>query len=287
MTRQILVALADTHGGSKLGLLQPDTVLWEQGPEGELIEWIPELSATQEYLFECYCQDIENAIELAAGDPVIVLHVGDITQGIKYPALLVSNRIADQFIIGEENLAPWFRYPNVTAARLAMGTASHVFGEGSSEVLIARALAQRFADRDIKGLYHGLLDVQGLTVDYAHHGPGPGIRDWTKGNQVRYYLKSLIATEWKTGRQPARVTLRGHYHSWIRETVYDDLGGQSYTFDMFLLPAYCGMGDHGHQATRSAWLHTIGLVAFEIIDGDLAGIHPFIRTLDLRTKESL
>jgi hypothetical protein len=279
--------MADSHGGSRLGLLNPETTLVQEDEQGNLVPWTPEPTKTQRYLWNAYEEDINNVIGLAAGDEVILLHVGDITQGDRHPGLLVSTRLADQLIIGEENLAPWFGHPNVSTARLAKGTASHVFGEGSAEVLIARALGQRFADRDVEALYHGLLDVGGVVVDYAHHGPGPGIRDWTSGNQVRYYLKSLIATEWKRGRVPARLVLRGHYHTWVWETVRDSLGGADHTFDMCLLPSYCAMGDHGHRATRSAWVQVHGLVAFEIANGGIVEVHPFKRELDLRTKESL
>ncbi len=285
--RRILVAMADSHGGSQVGLLNPETELLREDAEGNMELWQPSPTKTQTYLWELYRSHIDKTIELAAGDDIAVLHCGDLTQGVKYPNLFVSDRLADQFLIAVDNLAPWLEYENVTAMRLAKGTGSHVFGEGSSEVLVSKILMERHPDRDIQPPYHGLLDLGGVTIDYAHHGPGAGIRDWTRGNQVRYYLKSLIATEWKAGRQPARLVLRGHYHSWVWETIRESLGGQYCQFDMCLLPSYCGMGDHGHQATRSAYLQTHGLVCFEIAYGQLVQTYPFVKTLDLRTKETL
>lgn len=285
--RRILVAMADSHGGNQLGLLSPDTVLYRENERGEIEPWTPELSSVQRYLWRLYESHINSVIELAGGDDIILLHVGDLTQGVRYPSLLVSNRIADQFVIGEENLVPWFAHENVRVVRLAKGTGSHVFGEGSAEVLVAHNLSHRFPDRDVKPLYHGLLNVGGVTVDYAHHGPGPGIRDWTRGNQLRYYLKSLVAGDWKAGRVPPRLVLRGHYHAFVWETVRDRLGGTPYTFDLVLLPCYCGMGDHGHRATRSAWEQYHGLVAFEIAYGQIVEVHPFYELLDLRTEETV
>lgn len=47
-----------------------------------------------------------------------------------------------------------------------------------------------------------------------------------------------------------------------------------------LLPSYCGMGDHGHQATRSQYLHQHGLVCFEIAYGQIVEMHPFVKTLE-------
>jgi len=286
--RRILVALSDTHCGNQLGLLSPETVLAREDAEGNVEYWRPNLTRTQRYLWDLYLSHIDNIIELAAGDDIILLHCGDLTQGYKYPSLWVSGRMADQVIMAEDVMVPWFESSNPpSVTRLARGTASHNFEQGSSSELVSHLLQHRYPDRDISALYHGLLDVGGVTVDYAHHGPGPGIRDWTKGNQVRYYLKNLIATEWKQGRMPARLVLRGHYHTFMPETVYDRLDGQQCRFDMYLLPAYCAMGDHGHRATRGAWLQDHGLVAFEIAYGHIVETHDFVSHLDLRTEEAV
>lgn len=285
--RRILVLLSDLHCGNQLGQLNPETVLEREDPEGNLERWQPQPTKTQEYLWALYRSHIDNVIELAAGDEIVVLVNGDITQGMKYLSLLVSTVPLDQLIIARDCLTPWLAYPNVTVMRLARGTASHVFGEGSSERVVSLWLQDLAPEKDIRSLYHGLADVSGVSVDYAHHGPGPGIRDWTQGNQLRYYLKSLVATEVKRGRDPARLVVRGHYHRFWPETIHEEIGGRFRQFDIVLLPSYCGMGDHGHQATRSQYLQQHGLVCVEIAYGQIVEIHPFVETLDLRTKETL
>lgn len=285
--RRILAVMADSHSGSQLGLLNPSTVLEREDENGNIQRWRPSQTETQRYLWDCYETDRANVIELAGEDEIILLVVGDLTQGVRYPSLFVSNRIADQFIIAADCLEPWFSHENVRIIRLAKGTGSHVFGEGSSEVLVAHMLRQKYGDRNIQACYHGLLDIDGVTIDYAHHGAGPGIREWTAGNQCRYYLKSLIHSEWKAGRLPPRLVLRAHYHTFRREKIFEELAGEQREFDLVLLPSYCGMGDHGHQATRSAWLQTHGLIAFDLAYGQIVDVHAFTRTLDLRTKEVL
>jgi hypothetical protein len=42
---------------------------------------------------------------------------------------------------------------------------------------------------------------------------------------------------------------------------------------------------HSFSASVIQWCH--GLVAFEIVAGELEGVHPFCRTGDLRTEEEL
>jgi len=283
--RCILVAMSDSHGGSQLGLLNPATVLHREHADGTIEKWKPAPTATQQMLWALYMEQMAQVDELAAGDDLILFHVGDLSQGNKYPALLVSNRLADQIIIAEDNLLPWFTRPNLRAARLAMGTGSHTFGDGSTEVLVADALQRQYPDLDIQPLYHGLANVRGVRIDYAHHGPGPGIREWTAGNQVRYYLKSLVHGDLRTGQDPPDLVLRGHYHTYRRESIYQRINGQDRAFEMLLLPGYCGMGDHGHQATRGAWEQHFGLVAFEIAYGKVIEIHPFRVVVDLRTRE--
>ncbi len=283
-----MAVVSDTHGGHKLGLLNPETVLYEENEVGDLIPYTPALTATQEYLWKAYTDDMAEVYVWANGDPLVLIHNGDATQGLRYIDHLVSTRLADQIEIGVMNLRPWFEHAGVTVARMTKGTGSHVLGEGSSEILIGQQLAALYPDVDVQVVYHGLLDVDGVELDYAHHGPYPGSRAWLKGNVARYDLRSLMLNELSAGKVPARVMLRSHYHEWIPpETLGMEFLGETYWSTLVLTPSYCGLGAHGHQATRSTARQTHGMVAIEVLDGRLGEIRPFKRTLDLRTKERL
>ena len=52
-----------------------------------------------------------------------------------------------------------------------------------------------------------------------------------------------------------------------------------------LLPGFTFKDDYTRRATRSDFKQTIGMVALEIIDGHLVRTHPFVRTIDIRTRE--
>ena len=97
--RRILVALSDTHGGSRVGLLRPGTTLYQEDQVGDPEPWVPELTRTQQYLWSLYEEHVGAVVELAAGDEIVVIHCGDVTQGNRYPSLLVSDRMADQLIM--------------------------------------------------------------------------------------------------------------------------------------------------------------------------------------------
>lgn len=282
MTRRLLVFLADTHGGHKLSLMNPDVWLLEEA-DGELRPYQPQLSAMQRWLWSCYKADIAAVAELADGCQVDVVHVGDVTWGTRYPAGLVSSRLADQPIIAVANMAPWLALPNVASLRLIVGTDSHELGEATAPVLVARELAKDAPGRTVAVLSHLLGDVDGVSVDAAHHGPHPGTREWLKGNQLRYYGRSLMMQEIVQGLEPPDLVIRAHYHEYCRERV--PVG--RWETEVIVLPAYCGLTPYARQATRSISRIGCGLVAVEIEDGGIREIYPRVHTKDVRARVTL
>jgi len=254
--------------------------------EGNYTEWRPELTATQVHLWGLRQSHITKVIEWAGDDDLLVFENGDITHGNKYPGHLVSNRAGDQYIIARDNLDEWPARRNVTM-RLCVGTAAHNFGEGSTELVVSEMLRERHHELDLKVLYHGLAQVRGVRVDYAHHGPSPGIRDWTQGNVARLYLRSLVNADIKEGKEPPHLVVRGHYHQYCREMVETRYNGHWHQSWLVILPSYCGMDDFGHKATRSKAYQHHGMIAWEIIDGELGRMMRLVKVLDLRTKETL
>jgi hypothetical protein len=288
MHRRVLALFADTHGGHKLGLLNPETQLIEEDEDGNLVPYTPNLTAFQHYLWPLYERHVEEAVEWAGKDEIIVAHVGDECQGDKYTEHQVSTRRADQIDIAVWNMLPWCSVENVETVRLIKGTGSHAMQEGSSTIQVCRVLQGKFPNKDIKAPYHNLLNIDGVGVDLAHHGPYPGSRKWLKGNVARYYLRDFMMEEILAGRKPADLVVRAHYHVPVTETLDVRANGDKYTSHLVVLPSYCGLGDHTRQATRSKHKVTNGMFLYEIIDGEL-NPKPFelVETQDLRTKEVL
>lgn len=283
MRRIIVGAGSDFHGGSKFGLMNPDVILYAEDRDGNLSPWHPSPTAAQEYLWELYLSGIERTRALAGDDEIIMIHNGDECHGNTHPQSLVSTRIADQFLIAEANFRPFLALPKVKRARLVAGTGAHNFLEGSSTMIVAQLLAARLPKMDIRPVYHGLLDLDGFTVDYAHHGPHPGSRNWLEGNVARYYLRDLMWSEIRRGRKPPDLVLRGHFHQPVIETLRVD----GYTSTLMILPSMCLIDDYTRQATRSASSVTNGITNFEIVDGKLLDIYQYNETLDIRTHEVL
>jgi hypothetical protein len=279
MSRRVLVFLADTHAGHKLSLMNPESWLLEQD-DGAFRPYHPALSATQQGLWAHYQDDVAAVAEMADGAQVDVVHVGDVTWGLRYPAGLVSTRMADQLTLAVANLEPWLALDNVASLTLVTGTDSHELGEASAPLLVAGQLATAHPERRISTVSHLLGQVDGVAVDAAHHGPHPGTREWLMGNNVRHYTRSLMLGEVVRGGEPPALVVRAHYHDYARETVRV---GQWCT-EAVVLPAYAGLTPYAQQATRSISRITCGLVAVEIEDGRLREVRALVHSKDIRAQ---
>lgn len=282
--RKILAVMNDSHGGHSLGLMNPDVTLFDEDADGNPIPWKPKPTRTQEDLWKLYLDCIRKIYAIAGTDEIVVIHNGDECMGNKYPNRLVSSRISDQVLIAVANLGMWLQVPNVQKMRLGIGTGAHDFLDGSSTILVQQQLSALYPKKDVQVGYHGLANVAGVTVDYAHHGPFPGSREWLRGNVCRYYLQSLMLAELDRGSTPPDLVLRGHYHSPVDEVVKIR---RKYKSHIYIVPSFDGMDDHAHQATRSVDEITFGMIAFEIVDGEIVKDYPLYETHDIRRRETL
>lgn len=281
--RKILAVFNDTHAGHRQGLMNPGVILHQLDEIGNWTPYHPEMTASQEYLWDIYNQDMQRVFELAGGDELLVLHNGDLTQGNKYIHDWVSTRLSDQEIIAAANLEPWFDYPQLRYMRLSIGTAAHNFGEGSSEIMVAQLLRNLHPQTNIQICSHGLLTYNGAVFDYAHHGPGTGLRNWLHGNIARLYLRDLMYREVLRNRVPPDAVLRAHFHT----PVYEMLETGEYVSHLFIVPSYCMMDDNAVQFTRSTEDVTHGMLVFEIVDRKIVSFERLYHTLDIRTDEVL
>lgn len=278
----ITVFLADEHGGHKLGLCNPHTIMWDEGPDGEPKARKPEQGEVQRYLWRHYVKFLNVVKELANGEPIALINVGDLTHGIKHPDGLMTASVDDQTQIAFWNLKPWFDECNVKTCRLLVGTYAHTF-DGSTEAIVTRLLRTIAPEADIKTVSHNLLHIGKWTFDVAHHRAGPGTRNWLKGNIAQIYLKSLMEDDLDHGRTPADFVIGAHYHTWIPPVTQRLIrGGKTYESTLILLPSWFGMSGYGRQATKSVPYIQHGLVAFD--DGKII---PLIKELDLRTEEKV
>lgn len=283
--KRYLILVADGHAGHRLGLLNPDTTLYEEDEEGELLPYKPPMTETQKYLWTLQSKAIERAKKIVGADPAMLLFVGDACNGNKYPQQLVSTRISDQVLIAVDNAKPWLDSGiHLDGVRVVKGTAAHNLGEGALEELVAAQLATLYPNLSIRCLYHGLLSIGGSDVDYAHHGPGLGIRNWTRENVARFYLRSMITQHAKRFKVPPALVVRAHCHTFAHFVEFDEINGKRMQFQYVALPSMCGFSEHAIQATQSSSILTNGVVLVEFDEGAVKVI-PLTNSVDIRTKE--
>lgn len=284
--RFLFVIISDTHAGHRYGLLNPETSFKEYEPDGEPYDERVSLTKAQEFLWSLYTKHIEEIKKLANGDPIIVLHNGDLTIGVKYPRQMSFTAISNQIIASYMNMIPWFELPNLRAFRLSYGTQSHELFEGTATRLVIKNLELKYPDADIAMVKHGLTEIDGSTFDYAHHGPFPGSRKWLEGNVARYYLRDCMMSKLLAHKKPADYYLRAHFHTPIEEWLSIRQNGEFARSWLFISPSYQLMGDYAQQATRSKDSVTNGCLVLECMGGKLVGEpHWFLETSDIRTKE--
>jgi hypothetical protein len=284
--RVVAMALSDTHGGHRLGLLNPDTILKKANDDGSTLCWTPEPTSTQRELWQGFTKDVALAVEFAAGDEIIAVHDGDVTQGDAHNHNIPETTLEDQREIAYWNLLPIAKLRNVKTMRLLTGTEVH--GPESAEARVAHKLAQD-TGKDIRAYNHERFRVRGTSVvfDASHHGPHPGTRDWLFGNVATMYLRDRIYRDRRLGKEPATVYLRGHYHHWVWITLNEEWQGVHREYHLVVLPSFCGLGEYARKATKSDPSLTIGMGLFEIMGGRLIQIKPLTETWDLRTEEEV
>jgi hypothetical protein len=282
--RQLVVVRTDCHGGHCLGALNPDTILWRLDYEGNAEPWTPDLCGVQEKLWQFQREDLARIKDLAGNDPIILIDLGDQTQGTRFTSAIIPGTCQDdQTEIACWNLVPFLKM-GVKALRFCTGT--HVHVPDSSEARIAARLKNNW-DVDIRVMHHGRVTFGQEILDLTHHGPHGGSRDWLHGNISTYALKDRIYRDRRAGKQPARVYLRGHRHVFRWVTVHDTWDGVTTTHDLITVPSQCGFGDHARKVTEADPIIQNGLIVLEFVDGKLVKIHDFVRETDLRTEECL
>lgn len=278
--------VSDTHAGHNFGLLNPNTVFTEYEADGTEYDNPACLNKQQEYLWDLYVDCVEKVRDLADGCPIIVLHNGDLTAGLKYPRQMAFTAISNQIIAARDNMYPWLELPNLRAFRITYGTQSHEFFEGTAPRLVVDSLKQKYTQTDIRLMKHGYTEVDGITFNYAHHGPYPGSRKWLEGNVARYYLRDLMMRNIMAGTTPPYINAYAHFHTFIEEKLTIPANGSLFRSYLFISPSFELLGDYGQQATRSIDKVTNGVVALVFDNGRMSDEpHLFAKTSDIRTKE--
>ncbi len=286
--RQLIPLFSDTHGGHKLGLLNPNAQIWDTSDNPPMLVNAPELNKWQMRLWDIYNWCLDEIKLLAGNDEVIPHHIGDATQGSKFLSHLVAIGMKNQGMIAMWNMMPWFeKFDTIKRFRLISGTETHEGFESLGFVQVYEYLEADVEDVEFKISHHALQDIQGVLCDMAHHGPPPSSRTWLDGNLIRYYLKDIFLRSKVQEKQIPRIVVRGHFHSADEETITERVKDRFYKMTGIILPSFSGLNSYARKVTRSTSGVVNGMCCLEIIDGKLVDIHWFLKSADTRLLEKL
>lgn len=290
--RKIIVARGDTQSGHSGGLLNPETTYPVMGIDSAgsavIADWEnASLNPVQKRLWTWSEEDRANVQKLAGRDEIIFIEMGDMTQGNIFKDDLKETSLSRQTLSSYYNSLPWVGMPQVKRMRTVKGTGVHVWGEGSTESMLTLLLQKDFPKKDIAIAEHYLLNVDGFLIDVAHHGPGPGIRNWTRGNAFELYVKSILLDDLNSNRTPPSLILRAHTHEYTYAHAIHQVNGNIWELPAFIVPPQCFIGSHAQKVIKSPSRMGVGTLALELINGKLYDRHAFTHFVDLRTEEVL
>lgn len=286
---EFVLFLSDIHSGSSLGLVPPGTLFEGENGLGQWNQISYPLNEGQTWLWKVFKDAIKKTKKIIGDSELVVVVNGDLTQGGKYKQELIATEPFEQIFIAYSCVDFLLKElePNARVVRFGKGTNSHVYDNGSAEVIVGKLLANKHPQLDVKTVHHGLGTLRsGKKIDFAHHGPFPGSRAWLKGNSARFYLRDLMIREMRSGGSPADLYVRSHYHQLIHEVMIEVLGdGTEVESHLIITPSMALMNSFAMQATQSNHSITNGMVLAEFKTDGALKIHNLVDSLDLRYKE--
>lgn len=145
------------------------------------------------------------------------------------------------------------------------GTSAHTGPSSASEERIALGLkrdgrpVEGDPDTQCASWYHLPMEVEGVRLDFAHHGRGFG-RPWTKGTGIGTLAAQIFFEHCNDGVPYPHLAFRSHYHR------HNDSGDQ-YRTRVIQTPAWQLATDYVHKVAAES-LADIGGVAVLLRDGE-------------------
>lgn len=280
---------SDTHGGHKLGLMNPEAEILDTSVNPPGIEPVPDMNSWQELMWEDYGWAIDEIKLLSQGNEIQPWHLGDLTQGTRFKSHLVTQNLTSQSMIAHANVGFMLdKFGNqVKQFGIVTGTGVHIGFEMGVPMGVKKSLENDYEKIQFRISHHALVNAGGVLLDLAHHGTADSIRKWLEGNLLRYYLNDLYFKSRMEDLAIPRVVARGHVHVRVEETITKWQNDQKQYITGLTLPSYSGLGAYARKVTRSTGQIVNGMACLVIQDRKLQEVLWFTRTRDTRTKETM
>jgi hypothetical protein len=255
-----LLHLSDSQSGQLGGLIAPGTELEYDNNEKRT----PELSATSLWVWDCYNKVIDTAIDYTGTDPLVVYHTSEVVHGSRFIEYLYSSWQEHQVTIAVQALSHLRRIPTLAGIRFCYGTGAHDYGQQSA----TKGVAERCAawGYPVACVDHGVEEIDGCSIDWAHHGPTVS-RMEDKACAGRRYVIRLLRLFLERGKRAPDIVLRGHVHARITEMVKVPWGRDGVPVLLSIGAPLAGMNEYAHKFTQSTPITEIGGTLIRIENG--------------------
>src|SRR3990172_2403213 len=213
LTGEVLVlGIGDVHVGSTIGLAPPK---WSTYDGQNVIEHTQ--SPLQKLIWQHW--QASWGRQLKSGLPLVVFNLSEDIDGNHHQTHQIWSQdpreqadvAISMFLPYRQKCVRWYA---------CKGTPSHVGQSATWDEYIAKELgADVPPDGGGFSSYSLKAKVSNVNFDVGHHGPRPGHRPWTLGNNARSYALSIVMAYILRGEQPPDVIMRGHVHKCLHETV--------------------------------------------------------------------
>lgn len=246
MSGTVLAIITDTHVGSSTALAPLEFNVHSRS-ENEAQK--TSANKLQRWLYDCWMDYWEYVFKHAMKRRLIVVHCGDVIDGVHHNSLQVMNEIGDQMEAAIRLLKPIVERADAFFGVLGTGP-SHAGQDNSTEVALYKELGAREIGHQLT------LDVDGIVHDFAHHGRA-GFRPWSSsaaGQASEVLIDCAVR-----GMKPPAFIWRGHNH------VIDDSGSRVPGVRSIALPSWQLRTSYGWRVSANTTRSDIG--GYLVVDG--------------------
>lgn len=250
MSGTVLAIVSDTHVGSSTALAPLEFSVHNRS---DYEAQVTKANKLQKWLYECWTDYWDYVFKLAKKKRLIVVHCGDLVDGVHHGSLQVMNEVEDQAEACLELMMPIVAKCDGFFGVLGTGP-SHAGMDNSTEAALYRQLgAVEFGQ-------HLTLDIDGILHTFFHHGRS-GYRPWTSSSAG---LAAEVMLDFaQEGLPLPNFIWTGHTHR------TDDSGSKFASTRAISLPSWQLKTSFGYKVSAGTIRSDIGgyLVVDGIVDG--------------------
>jgi hypothetical protein len=246
MSGTVLAIISDTHVGSSTALAPLEFSVHNRS---DFETQVTQANKLQRWIYECWTDYWDHVFKLAKKKRLIVVHVGDLVDGVHHGSLQVMNEVEDQAEAFVDLMLPILKRADGFYGVLGTGP-SHAGQDNTTE-------AQLY--RDLGAIEFGqtlTLDIDGTIHDFAHHGRA-GARPWT--SSAANLATEVIMDYAAQGLPMPNYIWRGHNHR------IDDSGSKLPGTRAISLPSWQLKTSYGWRVSANTTRSDIG--GYIVVDG--------------------